>query len=286
MTEHFGLRVANLDGRATLLLAQGAVDLARASDGRISADPGRMLDHLDEIEALAARDHLDAHEFTVAEGMHRLGPPVPNPSQVFAVGLNYRSHGAETGMALPVQPMVFTKFPSAIAAPAATVALPSDTVDWEVELVAVVGTPGRNIQADQAWGHIAALCVGQDLSERTSQLADVPPQFSLAKSFENFAPIGPWLTTVGEIASTPDLEIRCDLDGEVVQLARTSEMLFDIPEIVEFISARCELRVGDLIFTGTPEGVGFSRNPARYLESGSLLRSQIEGLGELRNRTK
>ncbi|MGI9621590.1 MAG: fumarylacetoacetate hydrolase family protein [Acidimicrobiales bacterium] len=148
---------------------------------------------------------------------------------------------------------------------------------------ATSGRSGREIGKDQAWDRLAGDGVGQDISERTSQMADVPPKFSLAKSFAGFAPSGPWLTTLDELDDPTDLAISCGVDGEPLQASRTSRMIFDIPTIVEFVSSRCELRVGDLLFTGTPAGVGFTREPPRFLQRGTTLVSTIEGVGELRN---
>lgn len=277
------MRIGCRAGRAVAVVEGGLVDVAHASDGSLPSDVREVIGRLGEVQALLAANPSLSHEAPPGSVAEMLGPPLEAPGQVFAVGLNYRTHSAETGMTLPRQPMVFTKFPSSITGPTAPIALPSRTVDWEVELVVVIGRRGRDIKVEDSWSHVAGLCVGQDISERTSQMADSPPQFSLAKSYAGFAPIGPWMTTLDDIANPADLEIRCELDGEVVQRARTRDMIFGVPELIEFISQRCELRIGDLIFTGTPEGVGFSRNPPRYLEPGSLLVSEIEGLGQLSN---
>ena len=207
-----------------------------------------------------------------------------DPRQIFAIGLNYKSHTDEVGMTQPENPMVFTKFASAIAGPGDDIPLPAETTDWEVELVAVIGRGGRNIGEGGALSHIAAYCIGQDISERTLQMADRPAQFSLAKSHQAFAPIGPWLTTADEIENPQDLEIGCDLDGEQLQKSRTSMMIFDLKTQISYLSGICELYVGDLIFTGTPAGVGFSRTPQKWLEKNKTLNSHIEGLGTLRNR--
>ncbi len=157
-------------------------------------------------------------------------------------------------------------------------------MDWEVELVAVIGTGGHRIPEDHAWRHIAGLTVGQDLSERHVQMLGTPPQFSLAKSFPGFGPIGPVLVTPDEFTDPDDLEITGALNGAIVQQARTKDMIFPIPELVARISAICPLLPGDLIFTGTPAGVGNRMTPPRYLRPGDELVSRAEGIGELRTR--
>ena len=212
----------------------------------------------------------------------RFGSPAPGPRRVFAVALNYPPHAAEAGYQPPTDPLVFTKFPSCLAGPHATVKLPSERVDWEVELVAVVGTGGHRILEGKAWRHVAGLSVGQDLSERRVQMLGAPPQFSLAKSFPGFGPIGPALVTPDELADPDDLEITGELNGAVVQHARTKDMIFHVPELVARLSEACLLLPGDLVFTGTPAVVGNRMNPPRYLRPGDELVIRIEGIGELR----
>ncbi|MCL4114070.1 UNVERIFIED_CONTAM: hypothetical protein GTU68_043588 [Idotea baltica] len=184
-------------------------------------------------------------------------------------------------MELPDQPMVFTKWTSSLAGPGAVVSLPADTVDWEVELVVVMGRGGRNIAASEAFEHIAGYCVGQDISERRLQMASSPAQFSLAKSLRNFSPIGPWLTTLDEVADPMDLAIGCHRDDEVLQQSRTSNLIFDVPTLIEYLSERIELLPGDMIFTGTPDGVGVGRRPRVFIKPGWTITSEIEGLGQM-----
>lgn len=281
------MKLANLANRATLVTSTGIVDIADASGGRFSSHPDQALGCLTDIHAwYRATGPIpdDTHTVhTLAGDPSPLGPPVTNPGQIFAVGLNYADHSEETGLTVPDAPLVFTKFASSIAGPAHAIPLPTDTCDWEVELVVVIGSPGRDIAAEDAARHIAGFCVGQDISERKAQMAGSPAQFSLAKSHQAFTPIGPWITTLDELANPYDLAITASIDGEPVQSARTSDMIFDIATLVSHLSNVCELRTGDLIFTGTPAGVGYSRTPARYLRPGNVLTSEIEGLGQLRN---
>ena len=178
---------------------------------------------------------------------------------------------------------MFTKFQTSITAPNATVTLPSSSVDWEVELVIAIGHGGVAIAESEAWSHVAGLMVGQDLSERAVQLAGPAPQFSLGKSYPGFAPLGPASVSVDEVDDPDDLELGCALDGEVLQHGRTSDMIFSVPELIGRISAVCPLLPGDIIFTGTPSGVGAARTPPRFLPPGSTLSSYVSGVGELRN---
>lgn len=281
------MKLANIGGRAHIISEVGGADIAQLTGGKFPADMRSLLDQIAELAIWLdeKKPGLDPafSEAVLGENLSALDAPISNPSQIFAVGLNYQAHGIETGMAIPDEPMIFTKFPSSIAGPGDVIRLPADTVDWEVEMVIVIGKPGRNITRDAALAHVAGYCVGQDLSERRLQMASKPPQFSLAKSFEAFAPIGPWITTADEV-DCRQLGIGSSIGGEVLQDGNTSQMIFDVPTLVTYLSNVCELRTGDLIFSGTPDGVGFSRQPPRFLADGDLLESHIHGLGRLSNR--
>jgi 2-keto-4-pentenoate hydratase/2-oxohepta-3-ene-1,7-dioic acid hydratase in catechol pathway len=154
-------------------------------------------------------------------------------------------------------------------------------VDWEVELVAVIGKEAKNVSAAEAWDYVAGLTIGQDISERVSQLRGPAPQFGLGKSFPGFGPVGPWLVTVDEFANPDDLELGCSLDGEEVQKGRTSELIFSVPALIQGLSATATLLPGDIIFTGTPAGVGLGRSPQRFIQPGETLVSRVEGIGEM-----
>jgi len=159
---------------------------------------------------------------------------------------------------------------------------PGGHTDWEIELVVVIGRRAVNVQVDDAWSHVAGLTAGQDLSERVSQLAGPAPQFSLGKSFPGFAPLGPWVVTVDEFTDPDDLGLSCAIDGETVQDGRTRDLLFPIRQLIAGLSAVTALEPGDIVFTGTPPGVGLGRDPQRWLQPGEVLTSHIEGIGELR----
>jgi len=274
------MRLANIDGRLALVVDGGAIDVAEASDGLFDSSPQRVFDEWDRFASWAER--LDSHQLE-HQGMDGLSlrAPVPEPRQVFAVALNYPAHAEESGFVKPAAPLVFTKFPSSITGPRTTVTLPTDTVDWEVELVVVIGRTAKDVSPDSAWSHVAGLCVGQDLSERTSQHVGPVPQFSLAKSFPGFSPLGGVLVTPDELDDPDDLEISCSIDGAEVQRGRTSQMIFSVTELVVHLSSIVTLLPGDLVFTGTPAGVGAGRVPPRYLRPGERLLSRIEGLGEI-----
>jgi 2,4-didehydro-3-deoxy-L-rhamnonate hydrolase len=274
------MRVARVSGRLALLTGSGAVDVATASDGRFDADPDAVFGRWDELRDWAAsRPDGEGRPYTDDE----LGAPVLRPAQVFGIGLNYRDHAAESGIGLPDAPAVFTKFASCLTGPYDTVRLPSAGVDWEVELVVVIGRRAESVPERDGWAHVAGLCVGQDLSERAVQLAGPVPQFSLGKSYPGFGPLGPAIVTPDELPDPDDLELSCALGDEVLQKGRTRDLVFPVPELVARLSAVLPLLPGDLIFTGTPSGVGMARRPPRFLTPGATLRSTVHGLGELRN---
>jgi 2-keto-4-pentenoate hydratase/2-oxohepta-3-ene-1,7-dioic acid hydratase in catechol pathway len=274
------MRVARVSGRLSVLVAGGAVDVESASGGRFPADPDDVMPRWDELREWAA-GHGGGE--VVPYGLGDLAAPLVRPAQVFGIGLNYRDHAAESGVAVPTAPAVFTKFRSCLTGPYDTVRLPSDQVDWEVELVAVIGRRAERVAEEHAWSYVAGVTVGQDLSERAVQLSGPVPQFSLGKSFPGFGPFGPAIVTPDELADPDDLELACFLDDEVLQKGRTRDMVFSVPELVARLSAVCPLLPGDLIFTGTPPGVGMARQPPRFLGGGTTLVSTIEGVGELRN---
>ena len=275
------MRIGNLDGRLVILTGAGGMDVERASGGRFGADPQAVYPRWAEFTSWAAGQGGEGAEPYDAA---RLGAPAPAPRQSFGIGLNYRDHAAESGLAVPEQPSVFTKFPSCITGPYGEVVLPAGGhTDWEVELVAVIGAEARHVAEADGWSHVAGLCVGQDISERITQLAGAAPQFSMGKSFPGFGPIGPWLVTPDELPDPDDLRLRCSVGGRVLQDGRTGDMIFSVPELVARISAVCPMLPGDLIFTGTPSGVGMGRKPPEFLRPGTTLVSTIDGLGELRN---
>ncbi len=276
------LRFANLRGRAVLLSTSGATDVARASGDRFSSDPMEVLRDWDDFAEWAGEITEATASIPYVE--RDLRPPVPRPSKVFGIGMNYRDHAAEAKLEIPQSPVVFTKFPNCISGPYADVELFSDRVDWEVELVVVIGRRGRRIAEQDALAHVAGYTVGQDVSDRRMQFADKPPQFSLGKSLDGYGPIGPALVSLDAFADPNDLALTCDVAGERMQTGRTGDMIFGVPALVAYLSKWCTLEPGDLIFTGTPAGVGSTRDPRRYLAAGEEIVSTIEGIGTMRNR--
>ncbi|HEY0521324.1 MAG TPA: fumarylacetoacetate hydrolase family protein [Ilumatobacteraceae bacterium] len=271
------MRLFNLAGRLSTFIDGAVVDVATTSDNRFAADPQLMFDNWDGLvawgESVNARGAGDVD-------VQQLLAPVPRPAQVFAIGLNYKAHAQEGIFSVPEEPTVFTKWPTCIVGPSHAVELPVDT-DWEIELVVAISRRAHRVSAADAMSHVAGFTVGQDLSDRVLQRKGPAPQWSLGKSRYGYGPTGPWLVTLDEIANVHDLAIHSSLVGETLQSSRTSMLIFDIPTLVEYISDVCPLLPGDLIFTGTPEGVGYARKPPRFLHPGDVLTSTIEGIGDL-----
>lgn len=288
------MRIANLSGRSVLLGDTHALDIEGASEGRFDSDPATVYSRWAEFTPWADAIEVDADPRATVFSTADLRTPVPWPKQVFAIGLNYADHAAEANLAIPSDPIVFTKFVSSLTGPDAAVTVTGDTVDWEAELVVVIGHGGREIAEAEAWEHIAGLSVGQDLSDRTVQWWGPPAQFSLGKSFAGFAPVGPAVVSIDEISRShdrEDLRITCTVtEGDdpsttrVLQDGSTKSLIFSIPQIIARLSAIVELYPGDLIFTGTPAGVGMGRKPAEYLHAGQVLSTHIEGVGSIRQR--
>jgi 2,4-didehydro-3-deoxy-L-rhamnonate hydrolase len=275
------MRFGNVSGRLTLFTDGGAVDVAHASDGQFGSDPQAIYDEWDDfVDWARAIGQVDAHDFDPTD----VEAPVPAPAQVFAIGLNNREHAAESNLAVSETfPPVFTKFRTSISGPITTVVLPpGGHVDWEVELVAVIGRRAEKVAAADAWSHVAGLTAGQDLSERITQLAGSAPQFSLGKSFPGFAPSGPWVVTVDEFDDPDDIALQCSVGEETLQDGRTGDYLLGVPALIEGLSRVTPLLPGDIIFCGTPAGVGIGRSPQRFLQPGEVLVSKVSGIGELR----
>jgi len=279
------MKLANLGGRAVLMVTDTeAFDVATASAGRFGPALPAVYADWTEFARWASfwlgGSGRDSGE-TVAVDAHRLRAPSPEARQVFGIGLNYRAHAEESGRDLPAKPATFTKFPGSITGPFAEVELPEGgSTDWEVELVVVMGQRAHRVAAADAWSHVAGLTVGQDLSERNLQFA-AGMQFSLGKSYPGFGPIGPWLVSPDEFDDPDDLELWCSVDGVEMQRSRTSDLIFTVPALIEELSAVLALCPGDLIFTGTPAGVGMARQPPTFLQPGQVVVSGIEGIGEI-----
>jgi len=274
-----GFRLGNVDGRAVLVEGDGVHDLERASSGRLGPDAVAAIAAADALHEVAASVVGTRPDRSLAEV--RLGPPVPNPGNIFGIGLNYRDHAAETSNELPTVPLVFAKFTGCLTGPTGTIAIASDTTDYEAELVLVIGREARDVPAAEAWDAVAGVMCGQDVSDRELQNTGERPQFSLAKSHDTYGPTGPFVVSTDELPSRDALAIRCEVNGEVRQDSSTANLIFDVPALVAYLSSMLTLHPGDLVFTGTPSGVGMPTK--NFLKRGDVVRTAIDGIGELVN---
>jgi 2-keto-4-pentenoate hydratase/2-oxohepta-3-ene-1,7-dioic acid hydratase in catechol pathway len=215
----------------------------------------------------------------------KLLAPVPDPRKIVCLGLNYRDHAAESNVPVPKEPVLFSKYATALIGHGEPIVLPpvSREVDYEAELVIVVGKRGRNLKAEEAPGYVAGYTVGHDVSARDWQLKKDGKQWMVGKTFDTFAPTGPALVTADEVPDPHQLPIRLRLNGKTMQESNTSQMVFGVGATLAYLSQVFTLEPGDLIFTGTPPGVGFARKPPVYLKGGDVVEVEIEGLGLLRN---
>lgn len=272
-------------GRTALVAGDRVVDAEQASGGSVPADPAAVFTAWSALLSVAARLEQEGPGDAPVLDYGTLERPVPVPVQAFGVGLNYADHAGESAMTLPDHPLVFPKFSSSIVGPNEPVATRSAALDWEAELVVVIGADCYEVAAGNALSVIAGYTVGQDLSDRVVQFeGGANPQFGLGKSAPGFGPIGPWVVSADELGATPQLDIRCDVDGVTKQSSNTSHLIFDVPTLVAYLSHRVRLCAGDLIFTGTPAGVGWSREPKELLQPGSRIDTTIGGIGTLTTR--
>ena len=251
--------------------------------GRLDGDlvqplAGTLEDTL--LDPASARPAGDARPLADLE----LLAPVPAPRKILCIGLNYRDHAAETGKPVPTEPILFAKFANSLAPDGATVTVPelARELDWEAELVAVIGRGGRDIPRDEALSHVAAYTVTNDLSSRVLQRSG--GQWTRGKAIDGFLPMGPWLTTADEVPDPQALRVRCLVNGQVMQDGTTAEMVFGVAELVSELSRTMTLETGDLICTGTPPGVGMGKKPPVFLTDGDEVVVEIDGLGRLTTR--
>lgn len=258
------------------------VDL-NAADAELPRSLVELLREDDGLGRAASAFHraLEQEAFLVGE----LLAPIPLPPKVICIGLNYRDHAIESGAAIPNEPVVFAKFSSCVVGPGAPIVLPAvaHEVDYEAELVAVVGRRGKNIPQRDALAYLAGYMNGNDVSARDWQVGRPGGQWLLGKTPDTFAPTGPWMVTADEIGDPHQLAIRLRLNGETMQESNTSEFIFQLDRIVAHVSQLITLEPGDIIFTGTPSGVGMARKPPVYLRAGDTVEVEIEGLGVLSN---
>ncbi|MER3522281.1 MAG: fumarylacetoacetate hydrolase [Acidimicrobiia bacterium] len=276
------MRFVNANGRAAIVVEGSVYLLSEISGGEIADHPQKALEQSwERIVEVADEGSYDSGK--VLESV-KLGPPVPSPKAIFGIGLNYKDHAAEAGMEVPQVPPVFTKFPTSICGPFDELIIPSreSKVDYEAELVFVISRPAKNVMASEALEYIAGFMCGQDFSERTLQMT-AGRQFSIGKSFDTFFPMGPYLVSTDEVGDPAGLNVRCLVNGEVCQSGNTKDMVFGVAELVEFLSSVVTLRPGDVCLTGTPAGVGFVKNPPRFLAPGDVVETEIERIGRMKN---
>jgi 2-keto-4-pentenoate hydratase/2-oxohepta-3-ene-1,7-dioic acid hydratase in catechol pathway len=272
------MKLANVNGRAALVRGEFIADIETVSKGRFGPDTMSVYADWEAFVDFAGKVATATGPLVPGE----LRNPVPRPAQVFAIGLNYRSHAEESGMTVPEVPAVFTKFPASLAGPYDPVEVSGHAIDWEAELVVVIGRSADHVSEAAAWSYVAGLTVGQDISDRHLQFA-AGSQFSLGKSRRGYGPVGPWLTTLDEFDNPDDLAVGCSLNGEKMQDARTSDLIFSVPRLIAELSSVLPLWPGDIIFTGTPAGIGAARRPPRFLRPGDVLETWVEQVGTIRN---
>jgi 2-keto-4-pentenoate hydratase/2-oxohepta-3-ene-1,7-dioic acid hydratase in catechol pathway len=271
------------DARLGVVRDDRVVDLASASNGCLPSD---MLTFLQQGEAAMqlARDVEKSATASLPLTEVTLLAPVPNPSKVVAMGLNYMDHCREQNIEPPKEPIIFAKFPSAVVGPGAAIrwdpAL-TQQVDYEAELAVVMGRTARRVSAAGALDYVAGYTICNDVSARNLQFGD--GQWVRGKSLDTFCPLGPWLVTRDEIPDPHDLAIRCTVNDDVLQDSTTAEVIFRVDQLIEFISHAFSLLPGDVIATGTPDGVGVFRSPQIFLKDGDVVTVEIEGLGQLTN---
>ncbi len=218
------------------------------------------------------------------EGLTLLAP-VLDPQKILCVGLNYADHAAETGATVGDEPVIFNKLPTCLRGPGAAIELPPESteVDYEAELVVVIGKTARRVSREAAREHVAGYCCGHDVSARDWQKNKPGKQWLLGKSFDSFAPLGPYLVTRDEVADPEQLGVELRLNGEVMQNSNTRQLIFGVDFLVSYLSHVCTLLPGDLLYTGTPPGVGAARQPPVFMKPGDVVEVTVEGLGTLRN---
>jgi 2,4-didehydro-3-deoxy-L-rhamnonate hydrolase len=278
------MRFANASGRAALVIDGRAVDIEQASEGRIGSDPMVYSDlawHPALRELAASIDPAAWPELDMAT----LGAPVPRPPKGFGVALNYRSHAIESNKDIPTEPHFFGKTENCVCGPYDEIVVPAgrDMIDYEAEMVIVFGrTCAKATEAD-AWSFIAGVTAGQDISDRGEQFRPPVKQFTIAKTYDTFGPTGPFLVTPDELPDPDSIGVQGRIDGEIVQDGNTDDLIFSVPALVAWLSRFITFRPGDLVWTGTPGGVGEARTPQLFLRDGMILETEVEGVGTMRN---
>jgi 2,4-didehydro-3-deoxy-L-rhamnonate hydrolase len=273
-------KLGSIKERAVLISEDNYYDLETISEGKLSSSTLEALHHMDLLNDL--NENLNNLDATGAVDTINFDSPVSEPKNCYAVGLNYRNHAEEAGMQIPEVPMIFTKHTTCLVGATSDIEMRSNYVDYEAELIVVIGRQGKNISKSEAWSHIAGVCIGQDISDRPAQFAASPAQFNLGKSFDTFGPMGPYLVSPDLVNAEQGLSIECRVNDEIRQSDNTNDLIFDVPDIIAYLSEILTLNVGDVIFTGTPGGVGVMEG--KFLKDGDILTTSIEGLGTMTNK--
>jgi 2,4-diketo-3-deoxy-L-fuconate hydrolase len=284
------MRFANLHGHGVLVVADSsgtdrAIDIEQATNGFLSSDPAVYVD-LDHHAVLAdVAASVVAGDWPVLD-MAALGAPVPRPPKGLGVGLNYRTHALESGRELPTEPHLFGKTDNCVCGPFDDVIAPAGRheIDYEAEVVIAFGRPCKGATLADAWTYLAGVTCGQDISDRGEQFRPPIKQFTIAKSYDTFGPTGPFLVTSDELADRDSLDLTGVVSGEVMQSANTADLIFSIPALVVWLSRYMTFGPGDLVWTGTPGGVGEARDPQRFLRDGDVIETTVSGIGTMRNR--
>jgi 2,4-diketo-3-deoxy-L-fuconate hydrolase len=277
------MKLANLAGRPSIVRDDLALDISEASKGQIEPSLAVLSDLAQHDELRNLADSADAKLW------RRFDPQslgrVSRPYKAIGVALNYRGHAEESNLPIPDEPSVFAKFASSVIGPFEPIVVPAgyDKVDYEAEVVVVMGAVGKNIPEENAWSYVAGITAGQDISDRKEQWRKPINQFTLPKSYDTFSPIGPYLVTLDEFADRDDIEVVGHVDDLEVQRGSTAELIFSIPELIAWLSRRVTFEPGDLIFTGTPAGCGVRRTPRLYLREGMVVRTHVAGVGSMLN---
>ncbi len=276
------MRLANYAGRATIVLDGHAIDVGQASGEQLGSDPMLLTDlaNHDALRAIAAA--VTPIEWPLLdEGL--LGAPVPRPPKGFGVALNYRQHALESGRDLPTEPHLFGKTDNCVCGPFDEIVIPAGLtqIDYEAELVIVFGRTCKGATREDAWSYLAGVTAGQDISDRAEQFRPPVKQFTIAKTYDTFGPIGPYLVTADELANPDSLELVGRVSGEEMQRTNTNDLIFDVPALVVWLSRYITFNAGDLLWTGTPGGVGEARG--RFLHDGDVVETELEGVGIMRN---
>jgi 2-keto-4-pentenoate hydratase/2-oxohepta-3-ene-1,7-dioic acid hydratase in catechol pathway len=282
------MRLATIEAggrlRAAAWTGEAYVDL-QATDSGLPGSVRGLLDQGKSILSAASQAARRPNAVKLPATQVKMRAPILDPPKIICLGLNYRDHAAESGSPIPKEPILFSKYATAIIGPEQPIVLPpvSQEVDYEAELVIVVGRRGKNIPVSAAADYVAGYTIGHDVSARDWQLKKDGKQWMVGKTFDTFAPIGPYLVTADEIPDPHNLPIRLRLNGRTMQDSNTNQMVFKVGDVLAYLSQVFTLEPGDLIFTGTPPGVGFARNPPVFLKGGDIVEVEIEGLGVLRN---